>query len=88
MIDLLITRFELPRSLAACADEVVDLLADLGKRTGLQGEADRMARARLARIQKTRTRDVIASGLHEYLGAFIKENAMLDGAIARQLRFL
>lgn len=88
VIDLLITRFELPRSLAACADEVVDLLADLGKRTGLQGEADRMARARLARIQKTRTRDVIASGLHEYLGAFIKENAMLDGAIARQLRFL
>jgi uncharacterized alpha-E superfamily protein len=87
VIDLLISRFELPRSLAACVEEVVVLLSQVAKRTGLQGEADRMARARMARMQKTKTADVIVSGLHEYLGAFIRENAMLDRAIARQFRF-
>lgn len=88
VIDLLISRFELPRSLAACVDEVVAQLSNLAKRTGRQGEADRMARARMARMQKTRSGDAIVSGLHEYLEAFIRENAMLDAAIARQFRFI
>jgi uncharacterized alpha-E superfamily protein len=88
VIDLLISRFELPRSLAACVEEVVTLLNALAKRTGLQGEADRMARARMARMQKTRTHDVIVSGLHEYLEAFVAENSMLNAAIARQFRFI
>lgn len=88
VIDLLISRFELPRSLAACVEEVVELLNHLAKRTGKQGEADRMARARMARMQKTQTHDVIVAGLHEYLNAFIRENAMLDAAVARQFRFI
>lgn len=88
VIDLLISRFELPRSLAACVEETVGLLSQLAKRTGLQGEADRMARTRMARMQKSKTQDVIVSGLHEYLEAFIEENAMLDAAIARQFRFI
>ncbi len=87
VIDLLLCRFEMPPSLAACTEEAVELLNALGKRTGLQGEADRMARARLARLQKTRSAQVIVTGLHEYLEAFIEENALLDGAIARQFRF-
>lgn len=88
VIELLITRAELPRSLAACVEEVVELLNTLAKRTGLQGEADRMARARMAPMQKTRAHEVIVSGLHEYLEAFIRENEMLDAAVARQFRFL
>ena len=88
VIDLLISRFELPFSLAASVEEVVSLLSQLAKRTGLQGEADRMARARLARVQKTRTTDVIVSGLHQFLEAFIAENEMLHSAIARQFRFI
>lgn len=88
VIDLLISRFELPFSLAASVEEVVSLLSQLAKRTGLQGEADRMARARLARMQKTRTTDVIVSGLHQYLEAFIGENEMLHNAVARQFRFI
>ena len=88
VIDLLISRFELPRSLAGCAEEVTEVLTLLGKRTGLQGEADRMARARLARVQRTRSSDAIVSGLHEYLTAFIAENALLDRAIARQFSFV
>lgn len=88
VIDLLVSRAELPPSLAACVEESVALLNQLAKRTGLQGEADRMARARMARMQKTHTAEVIASGLHEHLEAFIHENAMLDAAIARQFRFI
>lgn len=88
VIDLLISRAELPPSLAACVEETVNLLSALAKRTGLQGEADRMARLRLARMQKTRTSEVIVSGLHEYLKTFIAENEMLNTAIARQFRFV
>lgn len=88
VIELLLCRGEVPRSLAACVDETVEMLNLMGKRTGFQGEADRMARARLARMQKTRAHEVIVSGLHEYLAAFIRENAMLDAAIARQFRFI
>lgn len=88
VIDLLLSRAELPRSLAACAEETVDLLGALAKRTGLQGEADRMARARMTRVQKSRTSQIILDGLHEYLGDFIRENAQLDAALARQFRFV
>lgn len=88
VIDLLLTRPELPRSLAACVEETVEMLGLLGKRTGLQGGADRMARARLARMHKTRTPEVIVGGLHEWLSAFIAENLALDRAIAQQFRFI
>ena len=88
VVDLLMTRSELPRSLAAAAEEVVELLGLIGKRTGLQGEADRMARARHARMTKTRSREVIVSGLHEHLAGFLDENAELHHAIGRQFRFV
>ena len=87
VIDLLIARAEMPRSLAASVEESVDLLGQLAKRSGSHGEADRMARMRAARITKTRSSEVIASGLHQYLQAFIAENAQFHGAIGRQFRF-
>lgn len=87
VIDLLLARTELPRSLAATTEEVVEILSALGKRTGLQGEADRMARMRQARMIKTRSTEVIKSGLHQYIQAFIAENELIDAAIARQFRF-
>jgi hypothetical protein len=39
-------------------------------------------------MQKTRSHEVMVSGLHEYLEAFIRENALLDASIARQFRFI
>lgn len=87
VIDLLLARAELPRSLAATTEEVVEILSALGKRNGLQGEADRMARMRQARMVKTRASEVIKSGLHQYLETFIAENDLIDAAIARQFRF-
>ncbi|MES2043422.1 MAG: alpha-E domain-containing protein [Pseudomonadota bacterium] len=87
VIDLLITRAEMPRSLAASTEETVDILGLLAKRTGLHGEADRMARMRQARMLKTRSGEVIAGGLHQYLRRFIDENAELHFAIGRQFKF-
>jgi uncharacterized alpha-E superfamily protein len=87
VIDLLITRAEMPRSLAASAEETVEILGLLAKRTGLHGEADRMARMRQARMLKTRSGEVIAGGLHQYLRHFIEDNAELHFAIGRQFKF-
>jgi len=87
VIDLLIARAEMPRSLAASVEEAVDILNLLAKRTGLHGEADRMARLRQTRLAKTRSGEVIASGLHQYLQAFIAENDLLHMAIGRQFKF-
>ncbi len=86
--ELLMLRRELPRSLAASAEEVVLHLNALGKQTGLQGEADRLARLRHARLGETRIDSVMKHGLHEYLEDFLAENAAINAAIARQFRFV
>lgn len=86
--ELLILRRELPRSLAACCEEVVQHLAGIGKETGSQGEADRLARARHTEFGSARTEQIIATGLHEYLETFLESNAALNSAIARQFRFV
>ena len=86
--ELLILRRELPRSLAASAEEVVLHLNALGKQTGFQGEADRMARLRHARLGETKIADVTKRGLHQYLDEFLAENAAINGAIARQFQFI
>jgi len=85
--DFLIFRAEMPRSLAASADEVVTLLSAFAGRTGRQGPADRLARQRLDRMERLKIGDVVKHGLHEWLHAYIRENAALDQAIASQFRF-
>ena len=87
VIDLLIARPEMPRSLAASVEETVEVLAQLARRTGQHGEADRMARLRATRLAKTRSGEVIAAGLHQYLEAFVAENDQLHAAIGRQFKF-
>lgn len=85
--EMLILRRELPRSIAATVEAVAALLSELGKFTGYQGEADRLARMRLQRINAISIREIIAGGLHQYLQAFIEENRLLSQAITRQFRF-
>jgi uncharacterized alpha-E superfamily protein len=85
--DFLIFRKEMPRSLAASADETVDLLSAFAGRSGRQGRADRLARKRLGRIQDLDIDTVFQGGLHEWLHLYIRENADLDRAIAQQFRF-
>lgn len=86
--ELLILRRELPRSLAACAEEVVQQLNGIGKDTGLQGEADRLARARHVRLGAANVDAIIAGGLHETLDDYIADNAAIHQAISRQFRFV
>ncbi|MGQ0588368.1 MAG: alpha-E domain-containing protein [Sphingosinicella sp.] len=85
--DFLIFRREMPRSLAASAEETVGLLNEFAARSGRQGPADRLARQRLARMADASIDAVIQGGLHEWLNRHIAENAALDDAIARQFRF-
>jgi uncharacterized alpha-E superfamily protein len=85
--DLLVYRPELPRSLAAAAAETVALLGQFGSLSGRQGEADRMARRRLDRLEAGNVDDLMKRGLHESLHLFLADNAALDVAIARQFRF-
>ncbi|GAA4003476.1 alpha-E domain-containing protein [Sphingomonas humi] len=85
--DLLLFRSELPRSVIGSSAEVVDLLAEIGGRTGRQGEADRLARLRHSRLTDTNIDNVFRSGLHEFLKDSIEENAKIDAAISHQFRF-
>jgi uncharacterized alpha-E superfamily protein len=85
--DLLMLRKEMPRSLAACARETVDLMTELSSNSGRQGEADRMARRRLSQFDGLEIERVFQSGLHEFLQRFISQNVALDQAIAQQFRF-
>jgi uncharacterized alpha-E superfamily protein len=85
--DLLIFRPELPRSLAAAARETVFLLSMVADRTGRQGEADRQARRRLARLEALDVESMMQEGLHESLQSLIRDNAVLDHAIAEQFQF-
>ena len=87
LAEQLLSRAELPRSLAASMEETVIALTGLAKSSGTQGAADRMARNRQARAARTRTGDVIAAGLHQHLQALIVENAQLHDAIGRQFKF-
>jgi len=85
--DFLIFRDEMPRSLVSSAEETVTLLSSFAARSGRQGQADRLARKRLDRIQKIEIGTVVQEGLHEWLHAYIGENGAINQAIARQFRF-
>ena len=87
VVDLLVLRPEMPRSIAASAEEVVQMLTAIGRRLGRQGEADRMARVRQQMLGRSTVNGIIAGGLHEYLRGFIAENARLDQVISQQFRF-
>ncbi len=87
MAELLILRTELPRSLAASMEEVVAALTALSRRSGKQGEADRLARSGLARLKNSRIDSLFQGGLHEFLGSFLSEIPALNQAIAHQFRF-
>ncbi|MEA3004150.1 MAG: hypothetical protein QOH81_2938 [Sphingomonadales bacterium] len=85
--DLLIFRPEMPRSLAASSAKTVQLLSDLGGSSGRQGEADRLARLRQSQLADADIDRTFRSGLHEFLRAYIADNAAIHRSIAQQFRF-
>lgn len=83
--DLLILNRQLPRSLAACYDNMCTFLDELSLAYGRQGAAQRIARAMLTRLQNTNISEIFQQkGLHEFLTGFIADNDRLGTAITEQ----
>jgi len=88
VIEFLTLRRELPRSLIACANEVVNQLQAIAQVTGHFDQADSLAMTRLANLRRLKVGQIIGEGLHEYVEDFIDQNATLAEAISRQFRFI
>ena len=82
--DLLILNRRMPRSLAACYENISRFLDLLGDSYGRQGPAQRQARKTLANLSSTGIDDIFQHGLHEFIEDFITENNRLGGTIIEQ----
>ncbi len=82
--DLLIFNDALPRSLAACYDNILDALDELASVYGRQGPAQRLARKTRMSLENSSVDDVFQAGLHEFLTDFISDNNQVGGAISEQ----
>src|SRR5215470_10623499 len=82
--DLLILKDELPRSLAACYQNLVLYLDHIARAYGRQGPAQRQARSVRARFENSRMEEIFQDGLHEFISGFVADNNRLGSAITEQ----
>jgi uncharacterized alpha-E superfamily protein len=82
--DLLILNRQMPRSLASCCGEAVRRLDQLAGYYGRRGAAQRLSGSTQARLEAQRIDDIFQSGLHEFIGGFLRDNAKLGAAVAEQ----
>ena len=85
--DLLIFNNRMPRSLSCCYDQIVELIDHLGASTGRRGPATRIASRMRLQLGESDIDQVFASGLHEFIEAFIVQNNQLGAAVAEQFAF-
>ncbi|KPF72450.1 A alpha-helical domain with a conserved ER moti [alpha proteobacterium AAP81b] len=85
--DLLIINRQMPRSLAACYDEILRHLDLLAMASGKRGPAHRHAATCHARLTSFTIDTLFTAGLHEFLERFIVDNQRLGDAIAEQYLF-
>jgi uncharacterized alpha-E superfamily protein len=85
--DLLIFNTQMPRSLLCAYGQIVEILDQLSRGSGRRGPADRTAAATLASLRGSDIDEVFASGLHEFIGGFIRGNNRLGEAVAQQFLF-
>ena len=85
--DLLILNRQMPRSLASCYEEILRYLDMLAASSGKRGAAHRLAAAGHARLKAADIDSIFASGLHEFLTQFMRDNNALGEAIAEQYLF-
>ena len=79
--ELLVLRYDMPRSLHACLDELLPILEQLsGSR---DEECKRLVGELHARLHYGRMEDIFQEGLHEFLQDFIKYNNRLGTEIQR-----
>ncbi len=82
--DLLIFNDALPRSLAACYDNILEALDELATVYGRQGAAQRLTRATRMSLENSNVEQVFQTGLHEFLIGFIADNNQVGYAISDQ----
>ncbi len=85
--DLLILNRQMPRSLAACHDEILRHLDLLAVQSGKRGIAHRQAAANNACLAGQTIDSIFAGGLHEFLEKFLVDNHRLGECIAEQYLF-
>jgi len=79
--ELLILRGDMPRSLAACVNEVCDNLERV--RNSRSGETERRAGLLRAELRYGRIEDILHMGLHGYLTGFLERINDLGGRISQ-----
>jgi uncharacterized alpha-E superfamily protein len=79
--ELLILRGDMPRSLAACVNEVCANLEAV--RNSRSGEAQRRAGMLRAELRYGRVEDILQQGLHGYLSGFLERINDLGGRISQ-----
>jgi len=82
--DLLILNPQMPRSLASCYEVMVRCLDLLAETYGWAGKSQRLAQRVRSQLTSARIEDIFQSGLHEFITAFLSDNAAVAGAIAEQ----
>ena len=82
--DLLILNPQMPRSLTCCYKVVVSYLDLLAEAYGQRGPSQRAAHLVQARLNSSRIEDIFASGLHEFITAFLADNVGVAQAISEQ----
>lgn len=79
--ELLMLRGDMPRSLLACMDEVVENLQQV--RNDLSADTERFAGKLHAELQFERIEDILAAGLHDTLTEFLERIFELGNRISR-----
>jgi uncharacterized alpha-E superfamily protein len=79
--ELLILRGDMPRSLAACVNEVCDNLERV--RNSRSGETERRAGLLRAELRYGRVEDILHMGLHGYLTGFLERINDLGGRVSQ-----
>jgi uncharacterized alpha-E superfamily protein len=82
--DLMILNPQMPRSLAACYENITRNLDQIAHGYGRQGASQRQARSMFTRLDAADIDTVIAGGLHEFLSEFVAENGRLGSLITEQ----
>lgn len=85
--DLLILNKQMPRSLAACANNSVGYLDQLAQASGRRGPAHRQAVRIANRVGGADINGIFKSGLHEEIQDFLRENNRLGALIGEQYLF-
>jgi len=82
--DLLILNSQMPRSIAACYENITRYLDLLARDYGRQGPCQRLSRATASKLDSTNIDEVFQAGLHEFLTELIDANNRLGGTITEQ----